>query len=378
MTEQSVIEYQQGDALMPAMSIQQAVQRYKTTVEFVQRVMKKDIDYGVIQGTGKPTLLKPGAEKLTTLFGLCVDFALKDSTEDWDAGRFAYRYGCSLARNGLQIAYAEGSANSLEKRYRYRNIYENKASDDDKARAIRVEERTGKYGPYKVYVVENDDPYTLVNTLQKMAQKRAMIAAVLIAVNASEFFTQDIEDMDFDAGNIPDESPAQRMRQNVRRPRPTNGGKILRPMEPQKLYEAMGVKTRNDSGEAATDKQIPLVARKGEELFAGDDESKLKYHSVLMYLFGVSSAKNLTKRQASAFIDWATAGKDEDTGDLTIDGDAVKEAAVIIREVMKAQGQLDMFEEDDDGNAPDDESGPDATPENEQMWADITGKGENG
>ena len=34
-----------------------------------------------------------------------------------------------------------------------------------------------------------------VNTIRKMAQKRALIAATLLAVNASEFFTQDVEDM---------------------------------------------------------------------------------------------------------------------------------------------------------------------------------------
>jgi hypothetical protein len=33
-----------------------------------------------------------------------------------------------------------------------------------------------------------------VNTIQKMAQKRALIAATLLAVNASEFFTQDLEE----------------------------------------------------------------------------------------------------------------------------------------------------------------------------------------
>ena len=40
----------------------------------------------------------------------------------------------------------------------------------------------------------NPDICDQVNTIQKMATKRAMIAAVLIAVNASEFFTQDVED----------------------------------------------------------------------------------------------------------------------------------------------------------------------------------------
>jgi hypothetical protein len=43
--------------------------------------------------------------------------------------------------------------------------------------------------------VPNPDVADLVNTIDKVAQKRALIAATLIAVNASEFFTQDVEDM---------------------------------------------------------------------------------------------------------------------------------------------------------------------------------------
>ena len=43
--------------------------------------------------------------------------------------------------------------------------------------------------------IVNDNPADQVNTIDKMAQKRALVAATLIAVNASEFFTQDLEDM---------------------------------------------------------------------------------------------------------------------------------------------------------------------------------------
>src|SRR3712207_8854318 len=48
---------------MPAMSIESAVERYNAVTEFVSRVLRKDVDYGVIPGTDKRTLLKPGAEK---------------------------------------------------------------------------------------------------------------------------------------------------------------------------------------------------------------------------------------------------------------------------------------------------------------------------
>ena len=43
---------------MPAMSIESAVERYNAVTEFVSRVLRKEVDYGVIPGTEKRTLLK--------------------------------------------------------------------------------------------------------------------------------------------------------------------------------------------------------------------------------------------------------------------------------------------------------------------------------
>ncbi len=43
--------------------------------------------------------------------------------------------------------------------------------------------------------VPNAEIADQVNTIQKMAMKRALIGTTLLAVNASEFFTQDVEDM---------------------------------------------------------------------------------------------------------------------------------------------------------------------------------------
>ena len=43
-------------------AIAQTASHYKVMVAFVKAQMKRDIDYGVIPGTKKPTLLKPGAE----------------------------------------------------------------------------------------------------------------------------------------------------------------------------------------------------------------------------------------------------------------------------------------------------------------------------
>jgi len=187
--------------LMAALSIEQAVNRYNAVIEFTKTVMKKDKDYGVIPGTDKPTLLKPGAEKLCSLFGMVPDFTIIDKITDFNSGLFYFQYRCTLLRDGNVVGAGLGSCNSREKKYRYRNVVEWKATEEEKTNAIRTETRTSRNGKdYKVYIIENAEPFDLVNTLDKMAQKRALIAATLIAANASEFFTQDVEDMDIIAG----------------------------------------------------------------------------------------------------------------------------------------------------------------------------------
>lgn len=206
---------------LPAMNLQIAIDRRNELVGFVKKIMVDGTDYGKIPGAGdKPTLLKPGAEKLTTFFGLSPSFVLAGSEEDWDGNNhngepfFYYRYRCELYRMGNMIAGGEGSCNSHESKYRYRKgertcpnceaatIYKSKepgkgfycwtkkggcgATFGEKDARI-IGQETGR--------VLNPDVADQVNTFQKMAQKRALIAATLLAVNASEFFTQDIEDM---------------------------------------------------------------------------------------------------------------------------------------------------------------------------------------
>lgn len=188
-------------AIMPVFDVQMAATRRQLVIDYTRSMMKSGVDFGVIPGTGdKPTLLKPGAEKLASMFGLRPDFDPVETIMDWtgdDHGGepfFFIRYRCTLYRGDLAVGQGVGSCNSFEKKYRYRNVYPNRATEDDKKNG-RLEKRPGKGGStYEVYVVKNPDPADVVNTIDKMAQKRALVAAVLIAVNASELFTQDMED----------------------------------------------------------------------------------------------------------------------------------------------------------------------------------------
>src|ERR1044072_9096696 len=115
---------------MPAMSIESAVERYNAVTEFVSRVLRSDVDYGVIPGTDKRTLLKPGAEKLTTFFGLSTRFQLLERIEDWTGEQhggepfFYYLYRCHLSRGHAHTAEGDASSNARETKSRWRDWQE--------------------------------------------------------------------------------------------------------------------------------------------------------------------------------------------------------------------------------------------------------------
>lgn len=216
------IHSEQKFAIMPVMDIESAIHRREAIVEFVKGIMDEGTDYGTIPGTDKPTLLKPGAEKLTTFFGLSPILDVLEKELDWTGERhggepfFYFQYRCSLYRGDLLVGQGAGSCNSWEKKYRFRTanpICPNCGQDtiikgkDEYGGGWLCWQKKGGCGAkwsdgadeiegQERGIIKNDNPQDLVNTIDKMAQKRSLIAATLIAVNASEFFTQDLEDMD--------------------------------------------------------------------------------------------------------------------------------------------------------------------------------------
>lgn len=256
-----------GEMFLPAMSMVQAVDRYNAVLEFTKEIMKDGKDFGEIPGTNtKPCLLKPGAEKLCSFFGLTTKFIIIEKEEDWLGERhagepfFYYHYKVQLLKGDYLLGEADGSCNSMESKYRYRWVQEDQVPPEfDKKKlkrrggrisepkfAVDKAETGGKYGkpmehwqafrdaidngtateiqkPKKdggtmpaweidstLFRVPNPDVADQVNAINKMAQKRAMIAAVLIVCNASEYFTQDLEDLDHaETGHAPTKPAAK-------------------------------------------------------------------------------------------------------------------------------------------------------------------------
>lgn len=237
-----------GARYMPTLTVKQFTEREKLLRE-LKEMLVEGVDYGVIPGTQKPTLLLPGAQKICTFFGYVPHYT-ETSIESWTADQygeplFYYKYICCLFKNNEAVGEGIGSASSWESKYRYRWVsaesakqlgLENVPTRGGKSAefkfSVEKAETGGKYGKpaefwqrFKdgiangtarsimkadskgvereaweidttLYRVPNSDFADTINTCQKVGQKRAYVAATLSATGASQYFTQDLEDME--------------------------------------------------------------------------------------------------------------------------------------------------------------------------------------
>jgi len=144
-----------------AITLNEAKERTQMLQSFVKDMMIPNVDFGIIPKCNKPSLLKPGAEKLCEIFGFSKQVEILNRIEDWEKGLFHYEVKVILIskRTGLVEAEGLGCCNSMERKFK------------------------------------SQDSYSIVNTILKMSKKRALIDAVLSATRSSSIFTQDIEEM---------------------------------------------------------------------------------------------------------------------------------------------------------------------------------------
>lgn len=131
-------------------------------------MLKRDVDFGVIPKTKKPSLYKAGAEKIAFAYGLMQRYTIESKIEEWigDAPLFMYVVRCDLVKllpTGQEIIFTSGygSANTREKRNGFNGAFDS------------------------------------ANSTLKMAQKRALVSAAISICGGSDLFTQDIEDETF-------------------------------------------------------------------------------------------------------------------------------------------------------------------------------------
>lgn len=172
--------------LEPVVTVEELVKHNRAVTKIIAEGLEAGVDFGVIPGTGgKPSLLKPGAERLCKVFGCVATYEPVSTEIDHDRvveyvdrykkpqtsiGLYRYVVRCVIKTlSGTVVGEGIGSCSSLESKYVSR-------------------------------------PRDVENTVLKMAEKRALVAAALGAFGLSNRFTQDVEDIERD------ESPQQQRR----------------------------------------------------------------------------------------------------------------------------------------------------------------------
>lgn len=161
----------------------------------MRAVMKRDVHYGVIPGTQKPTLYKAGSEALLSLFRLSAEPHVEDLSRP---GVVHYRVKVMLVHQvtGLVVGFGTGECSSAETKYAWRKANSREEFEAADPTDRRVEHKRGRGG--STYTVDQvrTNPADVANTVLKMAKKRAQIDATLTATAASDVFDQDLEDLE--------------------------------------------------------------------------------------------------------------------------------------------------------------------------------------
>ena len=183
----------------------------KAQVQLIQEVMKavmvKEVHYGVIPGTNKPTLYKPGSEKILSTFRIAAYPKEIEDLSGPDEIRYRVKvHGLSMG-NGDLIGVGVGECSSNEAKYKWRKPVcdeEFNETPEDRKRETWKKYNNKTYQQKQVRM----EPADVANTILKMAKKRAQIDLTLTATCASDVFDQDLEDMPEEVrGGIVKEAP---------------------------------------------------------------------------------------------------------------------------------------------------------------------------
>jgi hypothetical protein len=315
--------------MTPVGTVADFLHAYQLKKEIIEGILREGVDFGAVPGTDKPTLKKAGAEKMNNFYNLHPVFEDVKVTEDWTGADhsgepfFYYRQKCNLYKEiggqTVMVASADGSCNSWEKKYRYRNS-ERLCPHCGKATIIKGKAEYGggwicftkkggcnakfadnapEIASQVIEQVKNPDVAEQTNTILKMAQKRALVAATLIATNTSDYFTQDMED--FVSGEVVE----------VANPEPP---KANRPYDPGTLHAKLTERTAKNKGKVVTDVVRKVTAAALSKVFP-DNTTRYEFTK---WAFGEASTKNLLPEQILALQDWLMCPSFESTPDPTV------------------------------------------------------------
>lgn len=172
MSNQLVVNQTDSDTGTDIMAPVNALKRTKAMLAKVMSdILKPGVHYATVIKDQKPSLLKAGAECICNLFRLSPTYKVK-KVEMGDGHR-EYVIVCTMTNINDETMWGQGvgSATTLEQKWRYMR-----------------DKKTGNR-------IEHPNIEDLYNTVFKIAKKRALVDAVLTTTAASDYFTQDLEEI---------------------------------------------------------------------------------------------------------------------------------------------------------------------------------------
>lgn len=227
-TKPAIIEAE-ATALIPTTDIQQRVDMMLANRDYIVQMVKPKLIEGVdiytLPNMKKPSLGKPGAEKLAAIFGMTAKFEVDRETMEVIGaeanGKKYIAYICNLSRSGRVAGQGRGASFIDWMRNSYRMIFQ------EEYNRLTGDQKETCQGPLQGKSKSTGNPYTYwripeppvfdnlaLNKAIKMAQKSAFVDAVIRTTGMSDLFTQDLEDManapeapqsPTNEGNAPDE-----------------------------------------------------------------------------------------------------------------------------------------------------------------------------
>jgi hypothetical protein len=265
------------------------IEVHKEVTALITQCLEKGRDYGVIPGTGdKPTLLKPGAERLAIAFGAFPRYenVMEDVDHDravtWTKRKKIWR---NQFKGDREFTWQQESGTSLGL-YRYVVRCTLVRRED----GATIAEGIGSCSTMESKYI--DRPRDNENTVLKMAQKRALIAATLNGFGLSDRFTQDVED----TGNPYENGQAQE--QETQSERDAREHKELLAIDVTAAHAyPFQKKTIGD----LTDKQLTKLAEQTSKAFDdGDDRIETRKLARAVRLVQEKRAKPTTTEQVIA------------------------------------------------------------------------------
>jgi hypothetical protein len=264
--------------------------------EVMDSVMKKDVHYGIIPGCKKPSLYKPGAEKILMTFRLVADNPIIEDLSTADSIRYRVTQRI-LTASGNLVGAASGECSSDEDKYKWRRPVCNEEFDEtpvDRRGEKWVKDHLGKASKIKRI---RTNPADVGNTILKMAVKRAVIGATLITTAASDVFDQDIEDIPaemLDTVTNGDPKPP------IKQPEKKTADKPAAPAEEKK--EAPKKKANNPISEPQSKRLFAIAMGNG---YTGED-----INVYLQENYGIESSRDIERESYEAIVEHFQVKKD--------------------------------------------------------------------